>query len=70
MKKLLLFLLLPVLVSCGNEKKSEDNVDTQSQRDSLEANKEEEFKVLDSKNISRDSLWAPFEAGLAEFSQE
>ncbi|PRX43115.1 amidase family protein [Salegentibacter salegens] len=68
MKKLLLLLLLPALFSCGNEKDSED--ENSEIRDSLQTEKEEEFKVLDSKNISQDSLWAPFESDLAEFSEE
>lgn len=68
MKKLLFLLLLPALISCGNDKNSEDeNTET---RDSLKTEKEEEFKVLDSKNISQDSLWSPFESDLAEFSEE
>lgn len=68
MKKLLFLFLLPALISCGNNKNSEDeNTET---RDSLKTEKEEEFKVLDSKNISEDSLWSPFESDLAEFSEE
>ncbi|MBZ9729413.1 amidase [Salegentibacter sp. JZCK2] len=66
MKRLLLLLLLPAFFSCGNDKNSNDeNTETP---DSLKT--EEKFKVLDSENISRDSLWAPFESDLAEFSEE
>jgi amidase len=68
MKNLLFLLLLPALISCGNDKNSED--ENTKTRDSLKTEKEEEFKVLDSKNISQDSLWSPFESDLAEFSEE
>jgi amidase len=68
MKKLLFILLLPVLISCGNEKNPNEKDAAQETGDSLKT--EKEFKVLDSKNISQDSLWAPFNTDLAEFSQE
>jgi len=70
MKKLLLLLLLPALISCGNDKNSEDKAENQTKADSLETEKENEFKVLDSKNIVLDSVWAPFENDLAKFSEE
>ena len=69
MKKLLIILFLPALISCGNDQKSEE-VENQSKTDSLEAEKEDKFKVLDSRNISQDSLWAPFNSDLAQFSGE
>ncbi|PKD18356.1 amidase [Salegentibacter salinarum] len=56
------------MFSCADDKNSEDeNIDS---RDSLKTEKEEEFKVLDSKNITQDSLWAPFESDLAKFSED
>lgn len=70
MKKLLLLLLLPALISCGNDQKSKKDLENKSEADSLETKKEMEFKVLDSKNISQDSLWAPFKSDLAQFSEE
>ena len=69
MKKLLIILLLPALISCGNDQKSEE-VENQSKTDSLEGENEDKFKVLDSRNISQDSLWAPFNSDLAQFSGE
>lgn len=70
MKKLLLLLLLPALISCGNDQKSKKDLENNPETDSLETKKEMEFKVLDSKNISQDSLWAPFKSDLAQFSEE
>jgi amidase len=70
MKKLLLLLLLPALISCGNDQKSKEDLENNPETDSLETEKEMEFKVLDSKNISQDSLWAPFKSDLAQFSEE
>ncbi|SKB68150.1 amidase [Salegentibacter holothuriorum] len=70
MKKLLILFLLPALISCGNDQKSKADLENAAQIDSLKAEKEKEFKVLDSKNISQDSLWAPFNSDLAEFSEE
>ncbi|TDN88796.1 amidase [Salegentibacter sp. 24] len=66
MKRFFLLFLLPAIFSCGNDKNSkEKNTGT---LDSLKT--EEKFKVLDSENISQDSLWAPFERDLAEFSEK
>ncbi|UBZ05905.1 amidase [Salegentibacter mishustinae] len=70
MKKLLLLLLLPALISCGNDQKSKEDLQNNPKTDSLETGKEMEFKVLDSRNISQDSLWAPFKSDLAQFSEE
>ena len=70
MKKLLLLLLLPALISCGNDQKSKEDLENNPETDSLETGKEMEFKVLDSRNISQDSLWAPFKSDLAQFSEE
>jgi len=70
MKKLLLLLLLPALISCGNDQKSKEDLENNPETDSLETEKEMEFKVLDSRNISQDSLWAPFKSDLAQFSEE
>ncbi|WP_282017806.1 amidase family protein [Salegentibacter mishustinae] len=70
MKKLLLLLLLPALISCGNDQKSKEDLENNPETDSLETGKEMEFKVLDSRNISQDSLWVPFKSDLAQFSEE
>ena len=70
MKKLLLLLLLPALISCGNDQKSKEDLQNNPKTDSLETGKEMEFKVLDSRNISQDSLWAPFKSDLVQFSEE
>jgi amidase len=70
MKKLLLLLLLPALISCGNDQKSKEDLENNPETDSLETGKEMEFKVLDSRNISQDSLWAPFKSDLAQFSEK
>ena len=70
MKKLLLLLLLPALISCGNDQESKEDLENNPETDSLETEKEMEFKVLDSRNISQDSLWAPFKSDLAQFSEE
>ncbi len=70
MKKLLILLLFPALISCGNDQKSKTDVEDTYQSDSLKTEKENEFKILDSKNISQDSLWVSFKSDLAEFSEE
>jgi len=70
MKKLLLLLLLPALISCGNDQESKEDLENNRETESLETGKEMEFKVLDSRNISQDSLWAPFKSDLAQFSEE
>ena len=67
MKKLLLLLLLPVLISCGNDKNSEDKAENQTKADSLETEEEMEFKVLDSKNIVQDSVWGLLKMILPNF---
>ena len=48
MKKLLLLLLLPALISCGNDQKSKEDLQNNPKTDSLETGKEMEFKDLDS----------------------
>ena len=47
MKKLLLLLLLPALISCGNDQKSKEDLENNPETDSLETGKEMEFKVLE-----------------------
>ena len=69
MKKLLLLLLLPALISCGNDQESKENLENNRETDSLETGKEMEFKVLDSRNISQDSLRAPFKSNFTQFSE-
>lgn len=63
---LLLFLLL--FIGC-KENTSEINSD-QDQADTTGVSSELEFKVLDSKIIDKDSLWAPFQMEMESFSDD
>lgn len=68
MKKIILFLLLVLSISC-----KDTNQRTSSSRtiqDTTKVSEEREYKVLDSKFISKDSLWAPFKENLATFSND
>ncbi len=62
MKNILLLLILIFFSSCKNDSKEE--------RTESMTVKEREYKVLDSKFINKDSLWAPFEAELETFSED
>ena len=70
MKQLFLLLVLgTLLTSCKNDPQNSEEV--QNAEDSTSVSSEErEFKVLDSKYITADSLWVPFEKDLDEFTSE
>ncbi|MDX1543388.1 MAG: amidase family protein [Christiangramia sp.] len=70
MKRLLLLLSLIAVYSCKNDKAENTLNDDQLQNDSTDTVEELEFKVVDSKFIDNDELWAPFESDLSEFSGE
>ncbi len=71
MKKTLLLLALNLFLftGCKSDKDSQSE-DTSVETDSVQEAEELEFKVVDSKYIDNDSLWAPFEEDLAGFSTE
>jgi len=66
MKKIILFLLILFSVSCKDNKQGTSSA--KIVQDTTKVSEEREYKVLDSKFISKDSLWAPFKANLAAFS--
>lgn len=68
MKNFLFFLTLLLFVSCKDEPKQ--LVSNESSQDTTEVADFREFKVLDSKFIDNDSLWAPFNTELDKFSEE
>lgn len=67
MKKLLILLFLVSLYSCKDNDKEINEVEEKS--DTTAVAKEREFKVLDSKYINKDSLWAPLKTELDSFSE-
>ena len=67
MKKIILFLLVVLSISCKD--KQQENSTPEIVQDSTNVSEEREYKVLDSKFISKDSLWAPFKENLAAFSE-
>lgn len=69
MKQLLFSLILLLIISCKEESNQTVTSQVQSQ-DTTEASDFIEFKVLDSKYIKADSLWAPFNTELDSFSEE
>lgn len=66
MKNVLLLIILIFFSSCRNDTESDREI---AVADSLVV-KEREYKVLDSKFINKDSLWAPFEGELETFSKD
>ena len=68
MKKILLVLLAISIFSCKN--KSEEEPTSTVVQDTIQAPKEMDFKVLDSKYVSKDSIMAPFKKELQNFSSE
>lgn len=69
MKQLFLSLSLLLIISCKEE--SKEPVPTQDKvQDTIAVTDFREFKVLDSKYIESDSLWAPFKTELESFSEE
>ncbi|APG59951.1 amidase family protein [Christiangramia salexigens] len=70
MRKTALLLLTGIMfIGCKSDQKSEQEL-TEIQADSTDTVQELDFKLVDSRYIDNDSLWAPFEADLAEFSSE
>lgn len=70
MRHILFFLLIALLVSCKNDTPS--NIITKREvapivRDSTDFR---EFRVLDSRYISKDELWKPFNKDFKDFSEE
>ena len=70
MKRLLLLLGLIAVTGCKNDKSENALNEDQLQNDSTHTVEEMEFRVLDSKFIDNDELWAPFESDLSGFSGE
>jgi len=66
MKKIILLILVLLNISCKDIQQDISSVKTV--QDTTKVSKETEYKVLDSQFISKDSLWAPFDANLAAFS--
>lgn len=58
MKQILLFLAILALTACKDQKPTK--TPKISKNDTITAVKERDYKVLDSKEIDVDSLWAPF----------
>jgi len=68
MKKFILVLLAISLFSCKNE--SEEKTSSVVDQDTIQSPKEMDFKVLDSKYVSKDSIMSPFKKELQDFSAE
>lgn len=69
MKQLLLSLSILIVISCKEETKLASSFQQQVQ-DTTKVTDFREFKVLDSKYIKSDSLWAPFNTELNAFSED
>ncbi len=65
MKKILLVFLAISIFSCKN--KSEEKTTSTVVKDTIQAPEEMDFKVLDSKYVSKDSIMAPFNEELQDF---
>ena len=63
-------LLLFFLLFIGCKENTAEKNSAQSQTDSTEVSSELEFKVLDSKIINKDALWAPFKAEMESFRED
>ncbi|TVZ25414.1 amidase [Gillisia sp. Hel_I_86] len=68
MKQLLLSFFLLAFIACKEESKQLSSV--QTVQDTTKVADFREFKVLDSKYIESDSIWAPFNKDLEAFSEE
>lgn len=66
MKKIYVLLMLLAIIAC----KDNNNENIPSGNDSIAEAQEREFKVLDSKFINKDSLWAPFNDEMEKFSAD
>ncbi|WP_311196022.1 hypothetical protein [Antarcticibacterium sp. 1MA-6-2] len=62
------FLLILVFFFTGCKKDSEENKVETAANDTIAATGERDYKVLDSKYIVKDSLWAPLEEEMASLS--
>ncbi|WP_372919905.1 amidase family protein [Salegentibacter sp.] len=70
MKKFLLLLSISLFIACGDKEAEKETSETDKDTISQSEPEEREYKVLDSEFILLDSLWAPFEQELAEFSED
>ena len=68
MKQLVLFLSIISMIGCKED--SKQLTQTEITQDTTEVKDFREFKVLDSKVIDVDSLWAPFNKELSAFSED
>ena len=68
MKKSLLLLIILSFAACKDQKTTQ-NTEKSVKNDTITAPEEREYKVLDSKEIDVDSLWAPFDETLSNFSE-
>ena len=70
MRKYLYFLVLSLIFSCKENPK--ETVDTEAANDDLSAISTKdfrEFKVLDSKNLTKDEIWSALKTQIADFTQ-
>ena len=67
MKQTILLLIILTLSACKDQKTTQ-NTEKSAKNDTISAVTEREYKVLDSKEIDLDSLWAPFDQALSDFS--
>ena len=65
MKKYFFFLLTIVIIGC--KEKTETSNETTTKQDTVQAPKEMDFKVVDSKYTTKDSIWQPFNKILDSF---
>lgn len=66
MNKFFLLLVVLFLASCKGD--NADQNSAEQQQDTIVVAEEREYKVLDSKYINKDSLWAPFAEDMSKFS--
>ncbi|MEP6262587.1 MAG: amidase family protein [Gillisia sp.] len=66
MKKIIFLFLIISIGSCKKDSKEQDAV--QAEATDTTAVVEREYKVLDSKFLTKESIWAPFENEMASFS--
>ena len=65
MNKYILLLAALLLISCKDDN---TNNETEVVEDTVQVSQEREYKVLDSKFINKDTLWAPFAEDFKKFS--
>ncbi|MGB3776264.1 MAG: amidase family protein [Leeuwenhoekiella sp.] len=66
--KITLLLSFILVFSACKDSKTDQKTENSVKNDTISEVKEREYKVLDSKEIDIDTLWAPFEKALSEFS--